>query len=141
MQWKLPGDAGVAELNGGDTAGEKLSWMDLQVEATAMGVRKVLGIGRVRNSENFFSAGCIFVSFSAFSPRYCFRLVFAISSCYCILSCLVVSSQCCRVVVGRRVVSIPCLSVPRYPKRLPVLSGGTFRRVTDGQGYALSGVW
>ena len=46
MQWKLPGDAGVAELNGGDTAGEKLSWMDLQVEATAMEVREVLGIGR-----------------------------------------------------------------------------------------------
>jgi len=65
MQWKPPDDAGVAELNGGDTAGEELSRMDLQVEATAMEVREVLGIGRVRNLENFFS-GLRLTSFSVF---------------------------------------------------------------------------
>jgi len=65
MQWKPPDDAGVAELNGRDTASEELSWMDLQAEATAMEVREVLSIGRVRNSENFFG-GLHLTSFSVF---------------------------------------------------------------------------
>ena len=59
MQWKLPDDAGVAELNSGDTTGEEQSRMDLQVEATATEVHEVLGIGRVQNSENFFLVGCV----------------------------------------------------------------------------------
>ena len=70
---------------------------------------KVLGIGRVGNSENFFSAGGTFVIFS-------FRITTASAACHHAASC-----------------SVPCFSVPRYPEETPALSGGIAEVAVPGR--------
>ena len=75
MQWKLPDDAGVAELNGGDTAGK-----ERELDRSPSGSKQWKAV-RSSASEGLeirriFSAGYDFDSFSVLSPRCGFFVSF-----------------------------------------------------------------
>ena len=121
-----------------------VSRMDLQVKATAMEVREILGIGRVSNSGNFFGRSHFRFVFSIVATLRTFHLVWVFHHIIVfrlVLSCRRRLSRC-------RSAScfdlIPCFQyydIPKRPqrhpvgsqaavpgrngKRLPALSGGT----------------